>query len=67
LVKFTVIGGGASKDLAKRLARKLKAVYIQTETKIFPDGESKITLRKIPKNSVIFVVQSTLPPVDKNQ
>ena len=66
MVKFTVIGGGASKDLAKRLARKLKAVYIQTETKIFPDGESKITLRKIPKKSVILVVQSTYPPVDTN-
>jgi len=66
LVKFTVIGGGASKDLAKRLAQKLKAVYIQTETKIFPDGESKITLRKIPKKSVILVVQSTYPPVDTN-
>jgi|TARA_Y100000294_G_scaffold56531_1_gene53544 ribose-phosphate pyrophosphokinase len=66
LVKFTVIGGGASRDLAKRLARKLKAVYIETETKIFPDGESKITLRKIPKKSVILVVQSTYPPVDTN-
>ena len=66
MVKFTVIGGGASKDLAKRLARKLKAVYIETETKIFPDGESKITLLKIPKKSVILVVQSTYPPVDTN-
>jgi len=66
LVKFTVIGGGASKDLAKRLARRLKAVYIETETKIFPDGESKITLRKIPKKSIILVVQSTYPPVDTN-
>jgi len=63
---MSVIGGGASKDLAKRLARKLKAVYIETETKIFPDGESKITLRKIPKKSVILVVQSTYPPVDTN-
>ena len=66
MVKFTVIGGGASKDLAKRLARRLKAVYIKTETKIFPDGESKITLRKIPKKSIILVVQSTYPPVDTN-
>jgi len=66
LVKFTVIGGGASKDLARRLARRLRAVYIETETKIFPDGESKITLQKIPKKSVILVVQSTYPPVDTN-
>ena len=64
--KFTVIGGGASKDLAKRLAQRLRAVYIETETKIFPDGESKITLQKIPKKSVILVVQSTYPPVDTN-
>ena len=66
MVKFTVIGGGASKDLAKRLARKLKAVYIQTETKIFPDGESKITFGRVPKKSAIIVVQSTYPPVDTN-
>ena len=66
MVKFTVIGGGASKDLAKRLARKLKAVYIKTETKIFPDGESKVSFQKIPKKSVILVVQSTYPPVDTN-
>jgi ribose-phosphate pyrophosphokinase len=66
LVKFTVIGGGASKDLAKRLAQKLKAAYIETDTKIFPDGESKITLQKIPKKSIILVVQSTYPPVDSN-
>ena len=66
MVKFTVIGGGASKDLARRLARGLRAVYIETETKIFPDGESKITLQKIPKKSVILVVQSTYPPVDTN-
>ena len=66
MVKFTVIGGSASKDLAKRLARRLRAVYIETETKIFPDGESKITLQKIPKKSVILVVQSTYPPVDTN-
>ena len=66
MVKFTVIGGGASKDLARRLARRLRAVYIETETKIFLDGESKITLQKIPKKSVILVVQSTYPPVDTN-
>ena len=54
------------RDLAKRLARRLKAVYIETETKIFQDGESKITLQKIPKKSVILVVQSTYPPVDTN-
>ena len=66
LVKFTVIGGNASKDLAKRIARRLKASYVDTKTRVFPDGESKITFGRIPKNSVILVVQSTYPPVDTN-
>ena len=66
MVKFTVIGGDASADLAKRIARRLKAVYVKTENREFPDGESKITIKKIPKNHIILVVQSTYPPVDTN-
>ena len=66
MAKFTVIGGNASSDLGKRIARRLKASYIKTEKKIFPDGESKITINKIPKKSIVLVVQSTYPPVDTN-
>jgi ribose-phosphate pyrophosphokinase len=66
LVKFTVIGSNTSKDLARRIARRLRATYIETQTKIFPDGESKITFGRIPKNNIILVVQSTYPPVDTN-
>jgi len=66
MVKFTVVGGDASSDLAKRIARKLKAPYVKTEKKIFPDGESKITINQIPKKSITIVVQSTYPPVDSN-
>mgnify|MGYP006125712551 FL=1 len=66
MTKFTVIGGDSSSDLAKRIARKLKAPYIKTEKKVFPDGESKITINQIPKKSTIIVVQSTYPPVDTN-
>ena len=66
MVKFAVLGGNASKDLAKRIARRLRATYVETQTKIFPDGESKITFGHIPKKSIIIVVQSTYPPVDTN-
>ena len=45
LVKFTVVGGNASKDLAKRIAKRLKAKYVDVDTRTFPDGESKITFR----------------------
>ena len=66
MVKFAVIAGSASKDLGKRIARRLKAPYVEAKTRVFPDGESKITFGRIPKNSVVLVVQSTYPPVDTN-
>ena len=66
MAKFTVVGGDASSDLAKRIARKIKSTYIKTEKKVFPDGESKITINQIPKKSIVVVVQSTYPPVDSN-
>jgi len=66
LVKFAVIGGNASRDLAKRIASRLKAPYVEAKTRVFPDGESKITFGRIPKNSIVLVVQSTYPPVDTN-
>jgi len=66
MVKFTVIGGDSSEDLARKIARSLKAPYVKTENRVFPDGESKITIKKIPRNNIILVVQSTYPPVDTN-
>ena len=66
MVKFTVIAGDSSSQLAKKIARRLNAVYVKTENRKFPDGESKITIKKIPRNNIILVVQSTYPPVDTN-
>ena len=61
-----MIGGNASADLAKRLAKKTKARYISSELRVFPDGESKITISAKPKKGRIVVVNSTYPPVDSN-
>jgi ribose-phosphate pyrophosphokinase len=65
LSNYTVIGGKASEDLAKKIAKKLKAKYLKSELRIFPDGESKITISGKPRGKVV-VVQSTYPPVDSN-
>src|SRR5436309_1594629 len=65
LANFTVIGGKASEDLARKVAAKFKAKYIKSELRIFPDGESKITLKDKPKGRII-VVHSVYPPVDSN-
>jgi len=66
LKNFTVIGGNASEDLAKKIAKKLDAKYLKSNLRIFPDGESKITLNGKPKKGKIIVVQATYPPVDSN-
>ena len=66
MTKTAVIAGNASEDLAKKIAKKLHACFVKTELKLFPDGESKITLSKIPKSDHVVVVQSTYPPVDTN-
>ncbi|CAE6489092.1 MAG: ribose-phosphate pyrophosphokinase [Candidatus Nitrosotenuis sp.] len=62
----TVIGGNASGDLARRLARKLKAGFVGSNLRVFPDGEGKVTLLGKPKSGKIIVVNSTYPPVDSN-
>jgi ribose-phosphate pyrophosphokinase len=65
LVSFSVVGGTSSEELAKNIAKKLKSEFIKCDLRVFPDGESKITLKGIPKGKAI-VVQSIYPPVDSN-
>jgi ribose-phosphate pyrophosphokinase len=66
LKNFTVIGGNASEDLAKKIAKKLDAKYLKSNLRIFPDGEGKITINGKPKKGKIIIVQATYPPVDSN-
>jgi ribose-phosphate pyrophosphokinase len=66
LGKLSVISGKSSESLAKELSKKIKANFVKSEIRVFPDGESKITLiGKISKSKSI-VVQSIYPPVDTN-
>ena len=66
LSKISVISGKSSEELAKRLSRKLKANLVKSEVRVFPDGESKITLRGNLSKGKSIVVQSIYPPVDTN-
>ena len=66
LVNVTVIGGPSSQELAKKLSRKIKATFVKSELRVFPDGEGKITLNSVPKRGKIIIVQSLFPPVDSN-
>ena len=64
--KISVISGKSSEDLAKRLSKKLKANLVKSEVRVFPDGESKITLRGNLSKRKSVVVQSIYPHVDTN-
>jgi len=66
LTNYTVISGKTSEGLAKKLAKKIRAKYVKSELRVFPDGESKINIRAKLKKGKIIVVQSTFPPVDSN-
>jgi ribose-phosphate pyrophosphokinase len=65
MTDFTVIGGPSSEQLARKIASKLKSKFISCELRVFPDGESKITLKGKPSGKIL-VVQSIYPPVDSN-
>ena len=61
----TVVAGSSPSGLAQNLARTLEANFIAADVRVFPDGESKVTLSEEPAGRCI-VVQSTHPPVDTN-
>lgn len=63
---YFVIGSPASENLAKKIAKKLQAKYLKTTLKIFPDGESKLTISGRVNKGTIIVVSSMGPPVDSN-
>ena len=66
LSNVSVISGKSSEELARKLSKRIKANLVKSSVRVFPDGESKITLSgKISKKKSI-VVQSIYPPVDTN-
>lgn len=65
MAKLTVLGGPSSQDLARKIASRLKSRYVGCELRVFPDGESKLTVKGKLYGKII-VVQSVYPPVDSN-
>ena len=63
---YFVVGNSTDETLAKNIAKKLRAEYLKTNLKVFPDGESKLTISRKVNNGIIIVVSSTGPPVDSN-
>jgi len=63
---YFVIGSLTSKNLARKIAKKLQAKYLKATLKVFADGESKLTISGHVNKGTIIVVSSMGPPVDSN-
>lgn len=61
----SIIAGPSSLDLANAIAKHLDAELVPVDIRIFPDGESKIKMKRVDKDYCI-VVQSTYPPTDRH-
>jgi ribose-phosphate pyrophosphokinase len=66
MIDYFVIGSPTAEILAKNIAKKLQAKYLKTTLKVFPDGESKLSISGHANKGTIIVVSSTGPPVDSN-
>ena len=64
--RISIISGKSSEDLARKLSRKISANLVKSKVRVFPDGESKITLVGNLSKKKSVVVQSIYPPVDTN-
>ncbi len=56
-----VFGGSYSKELAKKIAKKLRCPYGEVIKDYFPDGETRLKLNKSPKGKQIIYVNSGNP------
>lgn len=61
-----VLAGPASAELGESVARQLGAETLDAEFKVFPDGETKFTLKGKVSGRNVVVVQSTYAPVDQH-
>jgi len=63
---WCIVPGPASHDLAEKISKRMDCDFFDIEYKLFPDGESKITLLSKIHNQPLILVQSAYPPVDRH-
>jgi len=60
-----IVGCSASQELARKIARKLKAEFLALEVRHFPDGEIYLRFKKTVKGNTVVLVQSFFDPEEK--
>jgi ribose-phosphate pyrophosphokinase len=59
-----IVSGTNSEELAKKVARKIKAKFVGIEHKKFPDGESYVRLKKSISREDVVILQTLYPQND---
>ncbi|MBW2986878.1 ribose-phosphate pyrophosphokinase-like domain-containing protein, partial [Candidatus Woesearchaeota archaeon] len=65
MAKKIVFGGSNSTELARKIARKIKAPYAALIIKRFPDGELNLRLPADVKGKEVILVESMHPNPDE--
>lgn len=63
LLKYVI---AENNDLSKNIAKQLNGKLIIPQIRIFPDGEQKILLPRIKKNSKIIIIHDSYPKLDSS-
>ena len=61
MARITVLAGSTSVQIAKNLAVKMNASYVESSLRVFADGESKINALGRVRGKIV-VDQSMYPP-----
>jgi len=60
------VSGPSSSDLANRIAKLMHTEAVPVESRIFSDGECKLTIKARFDERVCVIIQSTYPPTDRH-
>jgi hypothetical protein len=64
--QLQIIHGNASRDLAKRIADRIRIPVTPAKVGRFPDGEIDVRVDENVRGNDVYLVQSTSPPVNDN-
>ncbi len=64
--KMIVIGGSASKNLAKNISKELECEFTSIEKEVFPDGEIYVRIPEEIEGKEVIITQSTYNPPNRN-
>lgn len=64
--QVSIVSGPSSSDLANGIAKLMNTEAVPVESRIFSDGECKLTIKARFDERICVIIQSTYPPTDRH-